>query len=142
MTSTIEKVTLENAAEQLKSKIRLAFVELIPDEQWKEVVTSELKRFTRLQEIPPTWSGGEVKLVPSEFTKVCDQVFTEFVRSEIKATLNSPEWQEKWVGGGRPMISDALKNWCTDNASKLIEHTVQALAGQAAQAVLQNLRHL
>ena len=46
MTDTIEKVTLESAAEQLKLKIRNAFVELLPDEQWKAMVTTELKRFT------------------------------------------------------------------------------------------------
>lgn len=138
----IEKVTLENAAQQLKSKIRMAFVEMIPDEQWKEMVTAELKRFMHMQEIPPSWSGGEVKLVPSDFTRVCSEVFTEFVRGEIKATLSSPEWRESWSGSGRPQISEALKSWCTENAPKLIEHTVQALAGSAAQAVLQNMRHL
>ncbi len=136
MTESIEKVTLENAAEQLKAKIRMAFVELIPDEQWKEMVTSELKKFLQVQSIPPASSWGDTKFVPSEFTKICDQVFREYIRTEIQTMLGSPEWRETWTHNGRHMLSDAIKSWCTENSQKLIESTVQARAGQAAQALI------
>ena len=138
---SIEKVTLENAAEQLKSKIRTAFVELLPEEQWKEMVTAELKRFTETTSRYDTYASKHIEQ-PSEFGKLCKEVFSEHLKAEIKALLVSKEWQGQWGNTGREQISDAIGAWLTANAKPLIESTVQALAGQAAQQLVSGMRHL
>jgi hypothetical protein len=89
MTEGIERVTLEKAAEHLKDKIRTAFVELLPEEQWKEMVS---------------------------------------------------KWQGKWSIDGQSQISEAINSWLTANSKALIESTVQALAGRAAQNLIQGIR--
>lgn len=138
MTNSIERVTLENAADQLKAKIRSAFVELLPEEQWKEMVAAELKRFAE----PTTernYHGSTTN--PSGLSKLCHEVFTEHIKAELKALLASPEWQTVWTNQGYS-LPVAIKSWLTENSTRLIESTVQALAGQAAQRVLESMRHL
>ncbi len=139
MTNTIERVTLENAAEQLKSKIRTAFVELLPEEQWKEMVTTELKRFTEHK--PAERDGyGNWRPEGSEFSKICREVFTEHIKTEIKSLLNGPEWHSAWGNDGRQQISSAIKAWLTEHSVSLIQATVQAMAGQAAQHIVSGMR--
>lgn len=135
MSDSIQKVTLENAAEQLKLKIRNAFVELLPDEQWKEMVATELKRFTQ-----PTETDYRGKVMPSAFSVICNEVFADYLKAEIKAVLQSPEWRENW-GTPQPQISVAIKAWLTENSAQLIQSTVQALASQAAQNLITGMAH-
>lgn len=141
MTESIERVTLENAAEQLKAKIRTAFVELLPDEQWKEMVAAELKRFTGPTMTRDNYSARSTE-TPSAFSKICSEVFSEHIKAEIKATLASADWQGKWGNNGKEQISEAIGVWLTANSKALIESTVQALAGSAAQQLVQGMRHL
>lgn len=135
MTESIEKVTLENAADQLKAKIRMAFVELLPEEQWKAMVTAELKRFT---EDKPAMRDGYGNWQPggSEFSKICRDVFTEHIKNEIRALVCSPEWHGSWGPDGKQKISEAIKSWLTDNSQQLVQATVQAMIGQAAQQLV------
>ncbi len=135
---SIEKVTLESAAEQLKLKIRNAFVELLPDEQWKAMVTAELKAFTEPGGNIDQW-GHRREPPPSEFSRICKEVFAEHIKSYIKALLSSPEWQGKYGFKGEE-VSDAIKAWLTDNSAALIQSTVQAMAQQAASSLISIMR--
>lgn len=139
MSDSIERVTLENAAEQLKTKIRTAFVELLPEDQWKAMVAEELKRFTQ-ETREQTYAGGPYRTVPSAFSVICHEVFSAHIKSEIKGMLSSPEWQQQFGASGRAQASEAVKEWLTANSKQLIESTVQALAQGAAQQLINGMR--
>ena len=141
MADNIERVTLENAADQLKQKIRMAFVELLPEEQWKEMVAAELKRFTEATSEYNHYQSKHIP-VPSAFSKICSEVFTEYLKTEIKTVLMSPDWSSGWGNNGREKISGAIKAWCTEHSQALIESTVQALAAGAAQQLVSTMRHM
>lgn len=138
MTDSIEKVTLENAADQLKAKIRMAFVELLPEEQWKAMVMAELKRFTT-DTTERDWNGNH-KRVPSAFESICREVLTEHTKNEIRALVCSPEWHGSWGPDGKQQISEAIKSWLTDNSQQLVQATVHAMIGQAAQQLVGAVR--
>ena len=141
MSDSIQKVTLENAAEQLKLKIRNAFVELLPEEQWKDMVETELKRFTETT-TQPKYSGSFEKVeVPSQFSVICREVFGAYIKEEVSKILQSPEWREQWGSGQRGEISAEIKAWLTEHSKEIIQSTVQALAGQAAQQLITNMAH-
>lgn len=135
---TIEKVTLENAAEQLKTKIRHAFVELLPDEQWKSMVEVELRAFTQPGTSTDQW-GHRREPPPSAFSKICNDVFSDYIKEEIKKVLGSPDLQSKW-DPNHTQLSVAIKSWLTENSASLIQSTVQALAGQVAQSIVNTIR--
>jgi hypothetical protein len=140
MTDQIEKFDINAAAEKLKLQIRSAFMELLTPEQFKEMVSVELKRFL---EPSSEYSAYQAKTIqtPSAFSKLCTEVFGEYVKEEIKQTLASPEWQAQWGQESRPKISAAIKDWLTANSQKIIESQLIALAGQAAQSLVENLRY-
>ncbi|HWA29049.1 MAG TPA: hypothetical protein VG734_25590 [Lacunisphaera sp.] len=128
-------MTLENAADRLKDAIRAAFIELLPPDQWKAMVETELRRF--MSSSRDTYSNNGK---PSAFSELCEGVFREYVKAELKAMLATPEWQQQWSADGKQLLSDAVKDWLTRHQQELVISTVQALAGQAAQSVLSTLQ--
>ncbi len=138
MTDAIEKFDINAAAEKLKAQIRSAFIELLTPEQFKDMVQTELKRFTEEQKHQDHW--GKVTPGPSEFTKLCREIFAEHIKTELKALLNSSEFQGQWGSNGRQEISEAVRSWLTANSKELIQSTVLALAGDAAQQMVESLR--
>lgn len=138
MTDQIEKVSLANAAEQLKHKIHLGFVELLTEEQWKAMLLEELQRFTSPGSATDHW-GHRREPPPSGFSKICSEVFAEHLKEEIRKILRSPEWSSKFLNNGSTTISDAIKAWLTENSAALVQSTVQALAAQSAQHIVQGI---
>lgn len=138
MAQEMAKLDLTQMADKLKAKIRDAFIELLPPEQFQALVEAELQRFTQAQTISGQW-GHPDKTVPSAFAAVCAEVFREHVKAELKRLLDSPEYQQTW-SPERPQLSDAVKEWLTENRQALIETTLLTLAGTAAQDMMQSLR--
>lgn len=139
-TEAIKKFDVNDAADRLKGKIRDAFIELLTEEQFKDMVLTELKSFTQGGSKYEHHLGRHVQQ-PSEFSKLCRGVFEEYVKSELKKLLDSPEYQTQWGNGDRMQISDAVQGWLTKHRRELIETTVLTFAGNAAQHMLENLRN-
>ena len=76
----LETVSLESAAEQLKDKIRSAFVDIIPPEQWKAMVENELKAFTQTR--PGAYNHSDRR--PSVFSEICSSVYSDFIRDQVR----------------------------------------------------------
>lgn len=132
----IARVSLESAAEQLRDKIRSAFVELLPPEQFQQMVKAELTAF---MDNNTNSHDARYNTRVSTFRSVCYDVFREHVTKDLKTLLASAEWQEQWKGGGGPNLSDAIKAWLTENAQQIVAATIQELAGRAAQTLVQRI---
>lgn len=141
MTNNLAKIDLDQAAQQLVTKIRSTFVELLTEQQWKNMVETELKRFTETHREPIYAGGRETREVPSEFSKICREVFTAHIKSEVQDVLKSAEWQEVWRSNGQPEISECIKQWLTEHSQQIIQSTIQSLAGQAAQQLITSMSH-
>lgn len=138
-TEAIQKFDINEAADKLKTKIRDAFMELLTPEQFKDMVMTELKRFTEETSTRDNYSGNRTP-VPSEFSKICRGVFEQHIKDELKKLLDSPEYRTNWGGTDRMEISEAVQQWLTKHRRELIESTILTFAGSAAQAFLDNLR--
>ena len=137
--AAITTVSIENAAEQLKAKIRSAFVELIPPEQWTAMIVEELKRFT--ESTPAThdrWNNVATSARPSLFSEICREQYSAVLREKVVEVLQSPEFSAQvWNGE----VSKVIKEWLTENSEKLIQSTILALAGHAAQNLIATMPH-
>ncbi len=139
MSEEIQKFDLSQAAAQLREKIRLAFVELIPPEQWEAMVKAELDGFLKERKGVGGHYSSPVTL-PSVFSQVAEEVYRAHVKALVKAELAKPEWNEQW-NGERQEIGTQVKAWLTENAQPLLQVTLKEMFGYAAQAMIDRLRN-
>lgn len=134
---------LDDAAAQLREKIRHAFVELLTPEQWDAMVKAELRTF--VEKRPATRDPyGYVRdpEKPSVFHEVAEQVYREHVKGLVKEEMAKPEWQAGWnATENKQAISEAIKEWLTDNAQLLLQTTIHELFAYQAQAMVERLRN-
>lgn len=135
----IAAFNLGDAAKTLRDKIRHAFVELIPPEQWEAMVKKELESFTKESVGVDQW--GRSKTQPSVFSEVCKEVYRERLTEQVKALLASPEWQGSYNGTG-VKASAAIQEWLTINADKLLIVVLNQMFGGVAQRMVQEMQSL
>jgi hypothetical protein len=139
----IQTVNLEDAAKQLREKIRLAFVDLIPPEQWDAMVKTELEAFTKPR--PPErdqWGHVRVNERPSVFHEVAEQVYREHLKELVKAELQKPEWCGQWDSSeGRYVFGEKVNAWLTENSAAIMHTMLREMFGAVAQGMVERLRN-
>ena len=141
----IEKVTFQDAAEKLRDSIRSAFVEIIPEDQWKDMVRKELEKFFD----PPTREDfyyktkvptGEAslfhKMVREEFEKECRRRIAEVVHLGFWRPDKGSLWAYKHFSA---RVETMVKEWLSENADKLVWMLVSEMIGGAASAIMSNV---
>lgn len=99
--TAIEAFNSNRAAELLRDKVRAAFVELIPEDEWKRMIKAESVAFFEKRTVKKSRGGfysnsfDEVE-EPSEFSKVC--------REELRAFFNAEENKDF-----RRMVKDEMR---------------------------------
>lgn len=136
MADGIQKLNLDDAAAQLREKIKFAFAELIPDEQWEAMIKSEWEAFTK-----PSSRGHGYSSEPAGFRKVAESVLREQVNAAMKS------WFEEQVPNGRNYNSDGciivgefVTKYLDENADKLMRVALEGLFGTAMQNLLMQAR--
>jgi hypothetical protein len=139
MSEEIQPFKIEDAAKQLREKIRLAYVEMIPPAQWEAMVKQELESFTK-ERANPNYNGysGTPRTLPGLFHEVASEVYREHVKALFKAELAKPEWNSKW-DGTRQEMGAMVKEWLTENSQALLQVTIKEMFGYAAQELLNRL---
>jgi hypothetical protein len=136
----IQAVGLEDAAKQLREKIRLAFVELIPKEQWEAMVKAELESFTKERTGHDNWNHKVQK--PSVFHEVAEEVYRAHVKALVKAELDRPEFAAAWnKDQQRHTFSEAVEAWLTKNREAILHTMLQEMMGSVAQNMIERLRN-
>lgn len=130
MTEDLAKIDLTTAAQQIRDKIRSAFVELITPEQWSAMIAAELKTFT--SDRPSTYR--DVAPTPSPFKETVRDELSKFIREKVKEALASPEWQTQWDSTTQQYgPSEMIKQWLLENREAVLASTIQVMFGSALQ---------
>lgn len=129
MTDAIEKIDLNSAAQQLRDKIKLAFVEVLPDEQWEAMIRQEIHKFVTK---PPRerWSNEDR---PSQFSNLAQDVLKEHIQERLRKTLNDPGWRG-WPDN--VLLSAYVGEWLEGNKEQIVELMVKSTMGAALQAAI------
>ena len=127
----IKAFDASDAMKQLRSKLKLAFVELIPEEQWEALLRDEFQKFTRAS----THNGQRV---PSGLEVAAQEVLQGLARERIKTVLNSPEWVEQYLNA--PDISEAVKDYLVEHQEKIVQIVLKNLIGGSIQDIVQDLK--
>ena len=135
-----ELVTAKSLAaslqEKVEHKIRDAFIDLVTDEQWREMTAAALKRFTEPVRVPRTYNRGAYDK-PSPFDEIVNEVVSQRLRERLTEELAKPEyfstdWCER-AGVMMPTPGDAVKEMVKELAPELVLALFQGVVHEAVE---------
>ncbi len=130
MADELTKIDLGGAAQELRDKIRSAFVDMIPPEQWAAMIQAELQAFTK----PLHNTYGEAR--PSPLQAMMRAELERIVKAKITEALASPEWSS--FDGA---ISAGVQRAILEHRDALIESMLKSMMGTAIQSALSQMRY-
>ena len=114
--------SIEESAQKLAQRVKLAFVDLMTDEQVKNMVEVALKRFT---EKPPMQYGKQPpsemeSMVIREIETIMKPRVSEAVRSKVWDVSMDDERLAEFVGATTPKIIEGIMVGVVKNTLELI----------------------
>ena len=117
--------------EAVTDRVRSSFVDLIPDDVWKEMVEREILNFTNVNR-----SGcGHGSAEGSPFARLVKTELEGIFRAKIKAELDKPDWMGTFCGAGQDP-GDAVK----EMMQQLIPAMLEAVFGNVVQQTVDQVR--
>lgn len=118
MSEEVKKFDAADAMKSVKERIKEAFVSLIPDDQWNEMVEKEINAYFERKELKYDTRGWA-----SNFTKDVHSVLSEEVKKRVKEYLNS-NFSNTWHENGIPVCNAAVEDIITKNAGKILSDMI------------------
>lgn len=137
MTEGTEMVTLDlnEASKQIREKIKLAFVEMIPDEQWENMLKAEWQLFVESKEIKGQY-GRPDETQPSEFSGICQEVLRDALKDRLKEILLDPECK---VLPETNTVSQVVMKYLDEHKDELMTMAMRAVMGSVMQSIVNEL---
>lgn len=125
-----------NYVDKLRDRMRQTMVDLIPDDQWNAMISSEIKLF--FEDVSQTsWNTGRSMPAPSPLRSAIRSVLEEDAKKRVQEMINGPEWTSHWDSNGKESagqkVVDVVKQYGAEIMGKWIEGAVQQ--------VINNLRY-
>ena len=127
MSTDLVKSDINDAAGQIRDRIKAAFVESIPDEKWDQLIRAEIERFMSPRPIRDNF-GRDKGMGPSEFTDLCREVFKEVVKKKLAEAVQEVKFET---------IERKVDEWLAENQSVLVDRLVYALFGRTVQGAIE-----
>ena len=128
MENEIKKFDINEAMKNVKDKIKDAFVDLIPDEQWNQMVKKEVDSY-----FEPKEEKCDNRQYSSYFTKDVHSALQQEVKERTKLYL-SINFNNTWFENGIPVCNTKVEEMITKNAGKILSD----LIGGSIQIALQS----
>ena len=135
MSDDIVPIDLNKAAEEMRERIRMAFVQMLTPEQFQSAVRQELNRF-----MDPN------KTEKSTFVGICRGEFETLVKEQLGEILASNEWTstERWVGSGyspKFEIGQAIKEFLAEKGPEILQTFVSTTLAMSFNQFFQEVKN-
>jgi hypothetical protein len=127
MENEIKKFDVNEAMKNVKDKIKDAFVTLIPDEQWNEMVKKEIDSYFKQTE-----ARYDNRQYVSDFTRDVHSVLQQEVKNRVKTYLND-NFNATWYDNGVPVCNAKVEEMITKNAGKILSDMIGGTIQMALQ---------
>jgi uncharacterized membrane-anchored protein YjiN (DUF445 family) len=125
--TSIQAFDISSVTDQIRERVKLAFVEAIPQEQWDSMIEREWRQFTE--------TTGHNRDIPSALSQLCRKALTEIAQERIKEQFASEQWQAAWGE-----VSKSVMDRIIEDRDKLLNSVLENLVGTAVQRVVESLR--
>ncbi len=129
---TVERWKPEQFKDKVESKIRESFIDLIPEDAFKKMVSDAIDKFTTGETKRVSDYGGSKEVyVNSGIENVVDQILRDEVKAALKAMLCSEEWVRDYNG----VMGKHLAKLVADAAPQMIQQLMSSMIENALQQV-------
>lgn len=115
----------------VRDRIKAEFVGLIPEETWKQMVQTEVKRFFEVKER----NGYSHTKSCSDFQSIVSDELDKATRKRLGEYLNGPEWQSQW-DGQKDAMGEAVKKFMVERSGEVLA----TILGNAFQEAIRGMR--
>lgn len=119
--------------EQVQTRIRSTLIDIFTEEQWRELVASEVNAFTTPG--PRDYRG---EYTPSPLTALIHTALSEHIRAILKKEFESKEWVGFW-NGQEQQIGPKMADLIRENAGPILESILRSTLGQFISNFRQSL---
>ena len=118
MSNEVTKFDATEALKSVKEKIKDAFVSLIPDEQWNEMVKKEVDSYFQIKE-----EGYGERGRSSSFTREVHTCLQKEVTERVKNYLQD-NFNTVWSNNGISVCNQKVEEMITKNAGKILSDMI------------------
>ncbi len=126
----VVKFNPDEVMARLKAKIKDAFIEIIPEEEWEDMIRKQYKSFF-LDSQKKSGYGNDTIKVPSEFSTLAQEILKDIARDKMIKILNSPKY--KITNLINAELPKAINKMIIDSAPQIIESMIKQHVGFAVQ---------
>ena len=133
MADEIQKLDLGDAAEQLKTKIQSAFIDLIPAEKWQAMIEGELTKFTTETRTPDSYysnSRNKDKVTPPAFETMAQGILLDVARDKLKSKLEETDF----LPDGKT-VEGIIRGWLEANLDTMVSHFMREVVSNISMAM-------
>lgn len=131
--NAIQAFNFADAGQELKKKLRLAFAEMIPDEQWEQLLQAEFTKFTTVTHVKNTYSHGTTEH-PSDLSVIAQDVLKEMANEALRQAFETAGFAVKLEEKLNAHVAEHKEEILQEFVSKLIfggiatamQHTAKA----------------
>lgn len=129
MSEEIKPWDPEDAISAIRERIRSEFVQMIPPEQFTEMVRSVISKYTEKKDV---YSNNRERV--SDFDRTVEAELQTATKAEVKKLLDSPEWASHW-DGQKHVASDKIKEILTARGPDILNKWLESAFQQALSSI-------
>lgn len=129
MGNEVEKFDPATLMQGVKDRIKATFISLIPDEQWEQMVQSEINKYFKTEQ-----TGYRSDNYRSDFTNTVYSVLQEETKKKITEVLSTPEFTVMYTGPDNQLtVSDVIKAEIIKKAPEIFASVLEGAIGNVIQ---------
>src|SRR5688572_5792464 len=113
--SEVQKFDPSTLMQGVKDRIKATFVSLIPDDQWDQMVKTEVDKFFIKRE-----SGYQQRPVASDFSLLVSSMIEAEAKNRLAKYLESEDFQSIWNNNGQPSTAKAVEEIIVKNSGEIM----------------------
>src|SRR5690348_14979918 len=134
MSDAITAIDLNKAANEMRERIRMAFVDMLTPDQFQGAVKAELDRFMNPK-------GGD-----GTFAGVCREELTKILRVQFKELVNKPDWTgasiyDNVTGKSSYAAGAAIQEFLVENGPTIVKSYLNEALGHILASFIQQARN-
>jgi hypothetical protein len=131
MSNELAHFNPSNYAEAIRQKIKIAMLEVIPEEQWRKMIEAEIRGYIEPR-VGNRYNFDSHRGL-SEFEKDVRYACAQEIEARMKAYFATPEWASEWDSdNGRLKVGQKVEEFLLKNSSQILTSWL----GQAFQNMI------
>lgn len=132
MTTEVTKFDPTSYVDKIRDKIKQSLVDVIPDEQWNQMLRAEIAGFFENSTVRNAY-GAEVSR-PSEFRRIVQMVLEEETKRRVRDILAGPAWETYWNGTER-QVGEEVGRIARENGPAIMSQWFATMIGQMIESI-------